>query len=515
MLANIWVRLAGLVVLTMGGTALIGLVGLSLLTDALDGLDRLAGFHLVLTRGISMVEGIQAGQQHLFLETMEAEERGEAPEINRHMVLAQMARMQAGLDRALQVLAEEGPTTVAAGERQRLTRFGVGLADFRRKQAQLELEILRLLGDGEEDSAVLPDKSSRGVFHATVQQGNALHALLEELEELQEEIAETMRQRGVQQRRWLVDAWLATLLGMVGLTVWVALGFLRPVRQACDIARRVAAGDLDIQVQGVHSGQFGVLLISLASMVGVLRERREMEQLLRNSERLTTIGRLAIGLAHEINNPLANATVHLGLVYKHLDPAMAVVRERLSVVERNLAKAVALTRELLCFSQPGQPDPLPVNVYDAMESALRLLGAKLDGIRVHQSFEPDGEMYGYFGKLEQLFLNLFQNAVASMPNGGELFLAGRREHNGYAVVIRDTGPGMTPGQCRQAMEPFFTTHRDEGHFGLGLTICQNLVDQHGGTMVLSPSPTAGLMVQLWFPASPKAPLDRVQGQGHE
>ncbi|MBF0308220.1 MAG: hypothetical protein HQL56_01665 [Magnetococcales bacterium] len=339
---------------------------------------------------------------------------------------------------------------------------------------------------------------------------NGLHtltkAVLDAVDEGERQVAHwSAAQKEVQTRFTFAVAavWLLCLASGIALFLYLHRSVQLPLRQMSAACRRLATGEAHLESLPNHAAlEVGQMLTSLQILIRSLRERRDVEQLALRKERLSSSGRLACGLAHEINNPLANAAMNLQLMRSQL-PAEAgpELHSRLEVVERNINKAIALSRELLSFSRAETEDGGPVSLDEVLEGALTLLEFKLSPFVVHKALiEENLLLHGIFAKLEQLFVNLLQNAADASPPGSELAIAGHREGDWVVVEVRDHGPGIPPELRYQVLEPFFTTKGDEGHFGLGLTICQSIMTGCGGSISFEePSPGPGLLVRLRFP----------------
>jgi len=221
-------------------------------------------------------------------------------------------------------------------------------------------------------------------------------------------------------------------------------------------------------------------------------------------ERLGALGRLAAGVAHEVNNPLANASLQLELL--QTDPAAAALpeksRERLRVIGRNLDRSAAIARELLQFSSGRSPDIAlePVDLAAVVAGAWELLGSRTDGYSLRTELDGVGPVPGVPGKLEDLFRNLLGNALDATGAGGVIEVRGRRRNGETLVTVRDHGAGIVPELLDRIMEPFFTTKGTGKGTGLGLAICYGIMELHGGRIEVASRPGEGTSVSLTFPA---------------
>jgi signal transduction histidine kinase len=233
------------------------------------------------------------------------------------------------------------------------------------------------------------------------------------------------------------------------------------------------------------------------------REKLErQQQRILQAEKLTSLGQLAAGIAHEINNPLTNASLALQLLrirLKKNGPAESAELEKLDAVERNIDRASVIARELLQFSRQRDPALGPLNVNFVLRGALTLLQYKLRGITVQQDLAELPEVTGDAGKLEQVFINILSNSVEAMPGRGTITIATSRLNGGVRVRIEDTGAGIPKESLSRVFDPFFTTKEPGAGTGLGLSICYGIVRDHHGTIDVSSSEGKGTAVTITLP----------------
>jgi two-component system NtrC family sensor kinase len=221
------------------------------------------------------------------------------------------------------------------------------------------------------------------------------------------------------------------------------------------------------------------------------------------SEKLQSLGQLAAGIAHEINNPLANALLGIQTARKRVGgmptPDEQVI-ERLDAVERNIDRASVIARELLQFSRQQDAEAVLFNVNDVVRGALTLMKYRLRDTVVHHDLGPVREVTGDMGKMEQVFINLLSNAADAMPEGGDIFITTEQKGDDVQIRITDTGNGISPENLSRVFDPFFTTKEPGSGTGLGLSICYGIVKQHRGTIEISSSGKKGTTVTIQLPA---------------
>jgi PAS domain S-box-containing protein len=260
-------------------------------------------------------------------------------------------------------------------------------------------------------------------------------------------------------------------------------------------------------------------------MVGTLQditERRELEEALRQSQKLEAIGRLAGGISHDLNNALTIIIGYAELVVGSLDSSDSV-RQDVEHIRRAAERAESITRQLLAFSRKQWLEPRVFQVGEAVLDLGRMLD-RIVGPRIDLVTLVDEELppiYGDRGQIEQAIVNLAVNACDAMPGGGKVTLQASvvdadaafvRTHQPMTpgrfveISVSDTGHGMTPDVLAHVFEPFFTT-KDVGRgTGLGLAMVYGTVKQSGGFIFVDSEPNQGSTFRLYFPPAPSGRL---------
>ncbi len=240
----------------------------------------------------------------------------------------------------------------------------------------------------------------------------------------------------------------------------------------------------------------------------------ERLQLAANSEKLSAIGRLAAGIAHEINNPLANASLQMEMLRQHhevkeLPEKMAA---RLNNIEKSIDKSSHIARELLIFAGGRTTDAghSQVSLFPVTTSAWDMAAYRSCNHQLLNHITDLPAIEGNHIKLEELFLNLFLNAIDAMPEGGTIEVNGFKSADEIVITVTDTGSGIAEKNLGRVMEPFFTTKEVGQGTGLGLSICYGIMNQHGGSIEIAPRyGVNGAQVTLKFPLrSEKKPEKR-------
>ncbi|MBN2022146.1 MAG: PhnD/SsuA/transferrin family substrate-binding protein [Pirellulales bacterium] len=228
---------------------------------------------------------------------------------------------------------------------------------------------------------------------------------------------------------------------------------------------------------------------------------RRSEQLRATSEKLAAVGRLAAGVAHEINNPLTGV-----LTFGHLLAERPNLtdqdRRDLDVVIRETTRAGDIVRNLLDFARERPVERRPVAIHDVIRRAVRLLhGQKAFGriALVERFAESLPEVEGDENQLQQVVLNLLLNACAAMPRGGTLAVGTAARDGNVLVTVADTGTGIKPEYIPRIFEPFFTTQEIGKGTGLGLSVSYGIVQQHGGTIEVESTEGKGTTFTILLP----------------
>jgi signal transduction histidine kinase len=214
----------------------------------------------------------------------------------------------------------------------------------------------------------------------------------------------------------------------------------------------------------------------------------ETQRTLARSQRLAVAGQLAASLAHEIGTPLNSISGHVQLMARRKTGDEATDR-RLQIIEKQIDNIVRIVKQLLSWTRKFELRIEPLDLRHVLKETVLLSSAALH-LR-HIKVKPDWArncplIYGDAGYLQQVFLNLINNSMDAMPQGGTLSIRLTYPHNGDAdevgVEVSDTGEGMAPETLRRIFDPMFTTKRMGSGTGLGLAICQQIVSQHAGTI---------------------------------
>ena len=233
----------------------------------------------------------------------------------------------------------------------------------------------------------------------------------------------------------------------------------------------------------------------LVSMLDITRNR-ELEQIVRVQDKMSSLGRVAAGSAHEIRNPLSGINIYLDTLAKIHDRGenLETVGEIITQAQAASRKIESVIRRVMDFSKPGHPQLVMVDVNQPVENALSLGVAALrrDGVGLEKDLACDLPRCRLDASLiEQVMLNLLTNAAEALRRAEAKRISVRTALEKEAVVIRvgDSGPGIPEGLRDKVFDPFYTTKSDGT--GIGLSLCQRIIHDHHGTLTVEESAWGG------------------------
>lgn len=300
------------------------------------------------------------------------------------------------------------------------------------------------------------------------------------------------------------------------LTYRMIRNLTQPIGEMAAATRRIAAGSLDQRVSVSSEDEIGQLAMGFNSMLGSLRQMKgdleqwgktleqkvqqrtdelvAMQARMAEADRLAALGRLAAGVAHEINNPLGGILSLTALTLEDMDPR-APDRENLEEVIRQTERCRDIVKGLLDFSRQSEPRTAPADLNSLIDATLALVEkqALFHNIEVVRRLAPDlPNVVVDESQIQQVFINIILNAVQAMQERGRLVIETRLSGDRFVeAAIIDTGPGIPPEVHGRIFEPFFTTRKDGEGTGLGLAIAYGIMAKHGGTIEVESGPGSG------------------------
>jgi two-component system NtrC family sensor kinase len=261
------------------------------------------------------------------------------------------------------------------------------------------------------------------------------------------------------------------------------------------------------------------LIDSIAREVAAIVERREAEACqsalqaqLRHADRLATIGQLAAGIAHELNEPLGSILGFAQLMAKNPALPQDAARDVERIVKASL-HAREVIQKLLVFARRKTPVKAPVNLNRIVREALHFLEARCAAaeVTVQPVLAPDlPEILADASQLHQVLVNLIVNGIQAMPDGGTLTIATHSGRDRVTLSVADTGKGMSVDVQDKIFTPFFTTKDVNQGTGLGLAVVHGIVISHGGSIHVESAPGKGARFEIRFPRN-ETPEENARG----
>jgi len=214
------------------------------------------------------------------------------------------------------------------------------------------------------------------------------------------------------------------------------------------------------------------------------KELEEAQEQLIQSEKLASIGQLAAGVAHELNNPISVMLGFSQAILRKLSEDDQL-RKPLATIEREGLRCKGIIQNLLDFARRNKPSLQPIDVNQVLEASCVLIEHQmsLDNVVITKGYAPNlPQVLADPNQLQQVFVNIIQNAYQAMPEGGTLRLTTRGLGNEVQIIFSDTGVGISPENIKRIFDPFFTTKEVGQGTGLGLSVSYGIVEQHGGTI---------------------------------
>ncbi len=303
---------------------------------------------------------------------------------------------------------------------------------------------------------------------------------------------------------------LLTGMGLAALVARVLAGrIVNPLSQLIHASQEVSEGRLSVDVGPIASCEIGLLQNNFLRMVDVIRRQRmEAEDRLLYSETQASIGRLAAGVAHEINNPLTGVLTYTHMVLRRKDLSDEV-RSDLETVVQATERIRKIVRGLLDFSRETKLNPQPTDLNGIALLSIPLMKhqALVKGVDVKFNPAPGLPMLTLDrGQFQSVLLNILLNALDATDPGGRITVStsfsespDHQGRKGVAIALEDTGCGIPVEHMDKLFDPFFTTKEVGQGTGLGLSVSLGIVQRHGGTITVKSEVGKGSTFTIWLP----------------
>ncbi|HDH28105.1 MAG TPA: PAS domain S-box protein, partial [Euryarchaeota archaeon] len=242
-----------------------------------------------------------------------------------------------------------------------------------------------------------------------------------------------------------------------------------------------------------------IVLMDVTERIRSEAEKKRLEGELAHSARLASIGKLAMGFAHEISNPLTNIQLATELLERKTKNK--AILDRVDVITKNVDLASSVVRDLLDFSRQTQLDIRPTDLGRIVEDSIEMVSPRLKNVKVVKKIGRLPNIMGDDKQLKQVFANILINAAQAMPNGGKLIVKTSLEDRFAIVSFSDTGSGISEENLRHIFDPFFTTKEVGSGTGLGLSLAYGIVKVQGGDITVDSRLGTGTTFTVHMPLS--------------
>ncbi len=323
----------------------------------------------------------------------------------------------------------------------------------------------------------------------------------------------------------MVESWNTRMEQLFGVTRQEAVGRQLHALLPEELAAEIASRRDEEQITGIykqrlhHQGKYLTLNVSITPLVSKsgdrigrlllfddVTQRERMEEQMSQTEKLTSLGLLAAGVAHEVNTPLAVISNYIQMLAKQMpegDPRQGIIDK----IVKQTFRASEIVNNLLNFSRTSATELADIDVNRVVEETLSLVAHPLKTSQIQvvkQLGETLPSVRGSANKLQQVFLNLFLNARDAMPGGGMLEVRTAAHNGSVEVEIADTGAGIPREHIHRIFDPFFTTKANGRGTGLGLSVSYGIIKEHAGKIDVRSTPGKGTSFHVEFPAVKKA-----------
>jgi PAS domain S-box-containing protein len=304
-----------------------------------------------------------------------------------------------------------------------------------------------------------------------------------------------------EQRQYLTSAFAAALTGQHHAAVTVALpsrkhGTVRTVWSIAPVGRVIAAGG---------AGAAGGPIEAVVAIGQDMSQIEALQQQVVRAERLATLGELAAGVVHELNNPLTSITIYAEYLVRKLEAQGAEPGdlEKLRRIGASAQRILRFSRDLVQYARPSGRDLGPIDLAAVVRQSVSICEHLVERGGITLGIEVDPELpvvQAIGGQLEQVLINLITNAVHAVENGGRVEVRAQTDTPSTVLIeVADSGPGIADGDRDKIFEPFFTTKPDGKGTGLGLPIVRNIIDQHHGEILVRRSDLGGAAFRIILP----------------
>lgn len=301
----------------------------------------------------------------------------------------------------------------------------------------------------------------------------------------------------------IIFALIAVSILSIVTTIFILRRVLIPVNKLRDGAQKIGSGQFDHRITVTSTDELGNLAAVFNSMAANLQQMREVEEKLKHSERLASIGEFTAATAHEINNPIANIIGLLKVMRREI-PENEPITEDIELVIKEANRCGTIVRDLLMYSRSSQPRMEKTDLRKLIEESISGISSRhLKGKSISVTFrKPAHEMSAWVDpdQFEQVLRNILLNALQAIKDEGEVVIEILSDSaKNIKIVISDTGCGIREEDLGKIFYPFFTTKKSNEGTGLGLAVCYTIIQSHNGDIDIKSETDRGSVVTLTLP----------------
>ena len=308
------------------------------------------------------------------------------------------------------------------------------------------------------------------------------------------------------QNKMIIFAIIAFLVISMAISISINRYVTRPVRELVKATKKIAEGDLNYSIPVKTEDEIGQLASSFGHMTSDLKkldekllewgktleqkveqrteELRKTQNQLLQSEKMASLGKLAAGVAHEINSPLTGILTYSSLLFKakqNEDPE----KEDLEVIVNETNRCKTIVKGLLDFARQTEPQRAWSDINEVIDKSINLIShqAGIQNVKIEKKIKPDlPKIMIDPGQIQQVFINILLNAIEAMPQGGILTVSSGIEGQMAVIGFADTGIGIPEENLPKIFDPFFTTKKIGKGTGLGLSVSYGIIERHQGKL---------------------------------
>jgi two-component system NtrC family sensor kinase len=338
------------------------------------------------------------------------------------------------------------------------------------------------------------------------------------------------------QNKMILFAVVAFLVISVAIGLSIKRYVTRPVRELVTGTRKIAQGDLGYHISAGTGGEIAELASSFNQMTSDLKKADEKlvdwgktleqkvqqrtdeliktENQLIRSDKVASLGKLAAGVAHEINSPLTGILTYSSLLLQ-AKPEGDPDKEDLEVIVNETHRCKNIVKGLLDFARQTEPHKTLSDINEVVQKSIDLIShqAGLQSVKIEKKVTPGiPKLMIDIGQIQQVFINILLNAIEAMPEGGTLTVSSQMEDRMAAVRFADTGVGIPQENLPKILDPFFTTKEQGRGTGLGLSVSYGIVERHRGKLEVKSKVGKGTTFTVRLPITEAAPETAQEGK---